>query len=230
MGTRSVTRKLEALKIRGGCLSGNEDAIRRNSPNLKRIFMGGRGVEDRHHLSRFIALYGEQLRYAYLRDLGEQQVLRIATACNNARFYLEDYRMGVSAAAAAFTVLGDRLEEINISGFDVQDSYDPQWTNAWDKCTHLRKLSILDCDLHDVEAVFATPKEHLKDLYIDIKEDMAEESLKNLMDTVAKGTTCVDKFVYENGLFCGRPFYRDPAHKFFDKNRRSLTSITVNAE
>lgn len=219
--SRCVIGNLETLIISGGTIPfGQYNDIRRFCPHLNCISMQGRTQQESIQVSRFIASYAGQLKYAYLRDMDEAQIAHVAAACPNARFHLQDNRNGLSVAA--LSVLGDRLGEVTMSGFYIQEADNPAWRKAWDKCTTLRKLTISNCKLQDVEAVFATPKDHLEVLSIDMQMAMRAESMKKLMEICAKGTKCVRKLVYG-----GQPFPCDAGVVFFEKNHRSLTSITI---
>jgi len=218
---KSVIENLETLTICGGTPRGNEfKQILERCFNLKRVSIKG-PIMLQNEFTRFIASYGDQLQYAYLRDMSTNQILRVASACQNARFHLQDYKYGLSVAA--ITAIGDRMEEITISGFYIRSDDNPEWVNAWNKCTNLRRLNISNCRLKHVEAMFATTKEHLKVLSIDIQMAMDGKVMKKIIDTCAQGTKCVEELVYTS-----QPFYRDTAERFFEKNRRSLTSITAS--
>lgn len=219
--SRCAIGRLETLVIFGGTIPNNQyDDIRRYCPNLKRISMQGRTNLETNKVSRFLSSYGEQLEYAYLRDMSERQIFRVANACPNAQFHLQDYSNGVTAAS--LYVLGNRLEEITVSGFYMEDRHHSEWTNAWDECKNLRKLTVSNCNLQRVQAMFAKPKDHLKVLSIDMQMVADGDTMKKLMDICANGTNCVEELRYG-----GQPFYRNTADKFFEKNRRSLTSIVV---
>jgi len=77
----------------------------------------------------------------------------------------------------------------------------------------------------DAEAIFSTPKVHLKELEISLPRDAgAEKHLKKLMDVCAKGTKCLAKFSYE-----GPELYRDSSKLFFERNKDSLSLIAICA-
>lgn len=218
---RPVIENLETLVITGGFSPEKElRDIRRYCPNLKRISTAGRSEVQSIQVMYFLASYGDQLQYASLRDLKEWLIRKVVSACPNARFHLHDFSYGVSVAC--LNMLAERLEEATVSGFYIQDDPYPGWIDAWDKCINLRKLSMSNCTLKQVEAMFATPKDHLNILSLDIQMTMDEKTMEELMNVCANGTKCVEKLVYR-----GQPFYRDTAHQFFQQNRYSLASITV---
>lgn len=62
----------------------------------------------------------------------------------------------------------------------------------------------------------ATPKVHLKKLYISAENEIEEREVKELMDIVSEGTGDVEKLTYRGSVLSGDSF-----DKFISINRSS---------
>jgi len=156
--------------------------------------------------------------------LSENEMRDVKQHCRNLKnsFHLETGDM--DRLFTGLNMLGPRLEVIYIQYFEITETVDG-WKNAWSNATSLRKLYIKGSKSGDVEAIFSTPKEHLKELVLPIPHDTDAGEEKKLMDVVAKGTKCVEAF----SVF-GFNFYRNSVKDFLEQNKYSLSSIVVYSE
>jgi len=196
--------------------------VKQHCRNLKNISLEGEEYEEKASIATLLASYGGQLEYALLYEMDEVHLKEVSDACPTARFHLETGDM--DRLFTGLNMLGPRLEVIYIQYFEITETVDG-WKNAWSNATSLRKLYIKGSKSGDVEAIFSTPKEHLKELVLPIPHDTDAGEEKKLMDVVAKGTKCVEAF----SVF-GFNFYRNSVKDFLEQNKYSLSSIVVRGK
>jgi len=86
----------------------------------------------------------------------------------------------------------------------------------------LGKLDIVILKAGDAEAIFSTPKVHLKEVILWLQLNDGSEDVKKVMCNFAIGAECVDKLHLE-----GPPCSIDGLYGFIEKNRAALHSISV---
>lgn len=78
------------------------------------------------------------------------------------------------------------------------------------------------CTLKHAKAMLATPKEHIKNLYISADLEMDKDVVKNILDAFSEGTVGVEKVQYIGTLLPGDEF-----DKLITRNKSSLREFTV---
>jgi len=193
--------------------------VKQHCRNLKNISLECVDTREKSAIATLLASYGEQLVYALLFDMVEVHLKEVADACPNARFHFYTRDMGV--LFTGLNMFGSRIEIISNSVLEITENVDG-WKNAWGKATTLRKLEIGIFKAGDAEAIFSTPKEHLKELLLCLELIDDAEDVKKVMDVCGNGTKFLETFWY-----IGRDFYRDTTKNFFEQNKDSLSAITI---
>jgi len=220
---RAIGRGLEKLIVTESIDTPAEiGAIQQHCRNLNSISLAWQGSKFQPAIAALLASYGDQLKYSLLWDIDEQQLREIADACPTARFHLEGYSYG--CLLAGLNVLGPRLENVTSSDFE-QDIGGIEFANPWYKCCNLRELHVKLLTVETAEAIFSTPKEHLKLLEFCLDDKCNVEYVKNVMNACSKGTRCVEKLIFDGPLII-----LDCFNMFFKANMASLSSVTIRNE
>lgn len=161
-----IGSNLESLTANERCIGRIESAyIKEHCPNLKRISIRA-ARKEYPSLVTLLSTYGSQLLLVYLYGINEEKVRRVANAGPKARFQSENI-FGSELSMGSLNLLGPRLESIKINKLAVGNGA-IGWESTWDKCINLRELCLDRCDFDLMEAIMATPKEHLRILEVDV--------------------------------------------------------------
>ena len=77
----------------------------------------------------------------------------------------------------------EKIEVISNISSPANNDYS-HLTGAWTECVNIKELKVRQCALGNAKAIMATPKEHVKRLYIATPcYGMGESEVKKIMDT-----------------------------------------------
>lgn len=141
-------------------------------------------------LASCLASYGDQLEFASLFDMNEQQLQQVVSSCKKAKFtlFLEE-----ADTITTLNIIGAQLDSASVSlDNNVFDS-DEQLRAAWDVCENLRTLHIVsDCSSDDLRRVCNAPKNNLKIVNLYINDQQTGDSAKEIIGTLANGTCALE--------------------------------------
>jgi len=177
-------------------------------------------------ISSLLASYGDQLEYCEVKNMYDDDLTTITSACKNVRFHVS-VSNDEENIYPTLKVLGSQLDKIEVdlsSDGDESPDYYSDLRNAWNECVNVRELDAMNCNIEHAKAIMAVPKEHLTKLYICPVWAMEEEEVKKLLDIFSEGTVAVEEFVYHGHR--SRPCV-DAMEKFVARNRSSLREFSI---
>jgi len=119
----------------------------------------------------------------------------------------------------ALRTIGSRLEKMNIV-WDEDHVDEKEYTNAWNMCQYLESISIQEYDEEHIRAMFATPKDRLKEINLMGASHPIDDN--SILELIANGTGAAEVLYY-----AGTPPPPKSFDKFVDKNKSTLRSVTI---
>ena len=100
-----------------------------------------------------------------------------------------------------------------------------EFHQAWDKCTHLREISLVVREPDLVQAAFSTPKKYLKKIDLEVLP-INIDAPKEILDTLCKGALYVEEFTMQ--WYSSADSYWKSLQKFFELNKSFLSHVALN--
>lgn len=191
----TVGENLETLSIEVDVELNQVKNIDKYCRKIKCLQIRGYNATIRYAISKCAASYGGQLQRVQLIASTENQVLRVKSACPNARIELFN---DISRLVATPMIAGSCLEEATV----VADNWCRQIEHApvdWSGCTNIEKVHFLDHDgasvtlePADLRSFFKYPKSLLRTL--NVSTNCAPKSVKDIVSLIARETTSLIEF------------------------------------
>lgn len=215
-----IGRKLESLTLDFICSEEKKiEKIKIHCRNLRQIRFYKMHYRNRK-ISDLLASYGNQLQYCHVEGMNESELTTITGACKNVRFSANIYEH--NKLYPTLKVLGRQLEKIQLDCIGAEGEI-PDFgdlTDAWNECVNLRDLEFLNCSIGHAKSIMASPKEHLKNLYITPDCRLRKDEVKKVLAIFSEGTVVVETFNYTGPLLSGDSF-----DKFIARNRSLLSTL-----
>jgi len=169
------------------------------------------------NITESIGTYGDQLELVHVQNMDESELNLIVGKCKNVRLHAD-----ISKNNSAVRILGQRLESVFCDGPKygmIVSEY------AWNTCSNLKKLILLNVNWADLRPVLATPKENIMLLHINITriwDDGGDSSVQTIMNLIAQSTKSIEIFHFTDYISSARVLY-----KFIYKNKSTLRRFSV---
>jgi len=157
---------------------------------IKRLELDGGGDEVQEALSKCISSYGNQLERVRLHSMTESQLLRIKSACPNARIELIIYE---ELLAQSVKIIGCEL--VKVAVYPIDDSQENhECLVDWSACINIEKWDLcrVTVSVADIERFMKSPKYRLRSILLSIHGEL--KKVRAAISLIAKGTGGLEEF------------------------------------